>query len=52
MAGFVLFRLCDIFKPYPLRKLERLKAGWGIMADDLAAGIYTGLALHILYRIL
>jgi phosphatidylglycerophosphatase A len=51
-AGFVLFRLCDIFKPYPLRKLERLKAGWGIMADDLAAGIYTGLALHILYRIL
>ncbi len=37
-TAFVLFRFFDIIKPYPIRKLERLPAGWGIMADDIAAG--------------
>jgi phosphatidylglycerophosphatase A len=50
VSGFVLFRLLDIFKPYPIRRLEQLGGGWGIMADDLGAGIIAGLALHILYR--
>lgn len=50
LAGFVLFRLFDITKPFPCRRLERLPAGWGIMADDWMAGIYAaillGVALH------
>jgi phosphatidylglycerophosphatase A len=47
--GFVLFRLLDIFKPYPIRKFEQLKGGWGIMADDLAAGVVAALILYILF---
>ncbi len=45
-AGFVLFRLFDVFKPFPLRKLEKLPAGWGIMADDLAAAVYAWIVLR------
>ncbi len=41
ILAFVLFRLFDIFKPYPIRKLERLRAGWGVMADDGLAGLYA-----------
>lgn len=41
VLGFVLFRLFDIAKPWPIRKLEILPAGWGILADDLAAGLYA-----------
>jgi phosphatidylglycerophosphatase A len=46
VAAFVLFRLFDIIKPYPIRKLENLPAGWGIMADDLAGGIFGGILIH------
>jgi phosphatidylglycerophosphatase A len=45
LAGFLLFRLFDIFKPWPARQLEGLPAGWGILADDLMAGVYAGIAL-------
>jgi phosphatidylglycerophosphatase A len=48
VAGFVLFRLFDIWKPPPIRRLERLSGGVGIMADDLAAGVYANLLLHLL----
>jgi phosphatidylglycerophosphatase A len=41
--GFVLFRLFDIFKPYPIRKLERLPGGLGVMADDALAGAYAAI---------
>ncbi len=47
IAGFVLFRLFDIWKPWPVRKLESLPEGTGIVADDLAAGIYGALILYI-----
>lgn len=47
IAGFVLFRLLDIWKPWPVRKLERLPEGMGIVADDLAAGVYGALILYI-----
>jgi len=47
VAGFLLFRLFDIFKPYPIRKLERLHAGLGVMADDLLAGIYAAVLLCV-----
>lgn len=46
VAGFVLFRLFDVFKPYPARDLERLPAGWGIMCDDVMAGVYANLLLR------
>jgi phosphatidylglycerophosphatase A len=49
IAGFVLHRLFDITKPPPARQLERLPEGLGIMADDWAAGIFAGLALHALH---
>jgi phosphatidylglycerophosphatase A len=45
--GTMLFRLFDIWKPYPIRKSERLGYGVGIMADDLIAGIYANLILQI-----
>ena len=40
-GGFVLFRIFDILKPWPIRKLEKLPKGWGILADDLLAGVYA-----------
>jgi phosphatidylglycerophosphatase A len=46
LAGFLLFRLMDIVKPWPARDLERLPGGFGIMADDVAAGIYAQLLLR------
>lgn len=47
LAGFVLFRLFDIWKPWPVRDFEKLPGGTGIVADDLAAGIYGALILYI-----
>jgi phosphatidylglycerophosphatase A len=41
IAAFVLFRLCDVLKVQPARWLERLPGGWGIMLDDVAAGLYA-----------
>lgn len=48
--GFLLFRLFDITKPWPIRRLEKLPAGWGVMADDLQAGLYAGIFLFVLMR--
>jgi phosphatidylglycerophosphatase A len=45
-AGFVLFRILDVFKPYPARQFESLPGGWGIMSDDVMAGIYANLLLR------
>lgn len=41
LSAFILFRLFDIWKPYPARRLEGLESGLGIMADDLVAGVYA-----------
>lgn len=49
-AGFLLFRLFDSWKPYPLRRLEKLPHYWGILADDLGAGVYSWLVMLILFR--
>lgn len=48
VAGFVLFRVLDVWKPWPARALEAWPGGAGIMADDLAAGLYANLALQLL----
>jgi phosphatidylglycerophosphatase A len=45
--AFLFFRIFDILKPWPVYKLEVLPAGWGILADDLAAGIYASVAFNI-----
>jgi phosphatidylglycerophosphatase A len=42
-VGFLAFRVIDIVKPWPIRKLECLPAGWGILADDLAAGVCSAI---------
>jgi phosphatidylglycerophosphatase A len=47
LAGFVLFRLFDIWKPFPIRDLEKLPGGWGIMADDWLAGVYAAILLKV-----
>ena len=47
IISFTLFRLFDIFKPYPARKFESLRGGLGIMADDLVAGVYAALVLSL-----
>lgn len=41
IAAFVLFRIFDIVKPYPIKKIEHFSGSWGIMIDDIVAGIYT-----------
>jgi phosphatidylglycerophosphatase A len=51
IAGFVSFRLFDMWKPYPIRRLEMLDSGLGIMADDVLAGIYAAIVLSVLVSI-
>ena len=46
VAGFILYRLMDIIKPPPIRSLEKIQGGAGIMLDDLLAAIYTNLILQ------
>lgn len=46
-VGFLLFRIFDILKPFPARRLEGAPQGWGIMLDDAMAGVYGQLALRL-----
>ena len=48
VAGFLAFRVFDIVKPFPVRRAERLPRGWGVMADDLVAGLYAQALLRLL----
>ena len=45
VLGFVRFRILDVWKPWPIRRLARLPGGWGVMADDLLAGVLAGAML-------
>lgn len=47
LVGFLLFRICDVVKPYPARRFERLHGGLGVMADDAMAAIYANLMLRL-----
>jgi phosphatidylglycerophosphatase A len=47
LLGFILFRVFDIWKPFPARQAESLPGGWGIMTDDWVAGIYAALGLWL-----
>ena len=48
LVGFILFRGFDIFKPPPIRRIETLPGGFGIVLDDVAAGIYASIMMHLL----
>lgn len=48
VAGFLIFRALDIFKLPPIKNMERLPRGYGIMLDDIACAIFTNLILHLL----
>lgn len=48
LAAFVLFRFFDIAKPLYIKRLELLPGGWGVMADDILAGIYSNIVLQLL----
>lgn len=53
LAGFVLFRVFDILKPWPIRQADRhVHGGFGVMLDDLLAGVYTAACLELLRRLL
>jgi phosphatidylglycerophosphatase A len=47
-AAFVAFRVFDIVKPWPAGRLEHVPGGWGVMADDVMAGVYANLTVHVL----
>ncbi len=47
LAAFLCFRVFDVVKPWPARQLERWPGGWGIMADDVAAGLYGAALLNL-----
>ena len=51
ILGFFLFRIFDIIKPWPIRKFEKFPKGWGILADDLLAGVYAAIILQICLRL-
>jgi phosphatidylglycerophosphatase A len=51
LSAFVAFRLFDILKPPPIRRLEELPHGWGVLMDDLLAGVYANVAAQLLARI-
>jgi phosphatidylglycerophosphatase A len=52
IIGLVLFRLFDITKPPPIRKIEHLPGGWGIMLDDVGAGVYALICLQVIHHFL
>lgn len=51
LAGFLLFRIFDIWKPYPIDSLQSLPAGIGVCADDILAGVYAGICLAIIHAL-
>lgn len=51
LVGFLLFRLFDIWKPYPIDSLQNLPSGIGVCADDVLAGVYGGAILSLIYAV-
>ena len=51
-AAFICFRVLDIWKPWPIRRLERLHGGMGIMSDDLLAGVFGAALLYVAQLVL
>lgn len=49
LLSFLLFRIFDIIKPFPIKKVETLPKGWGIMLDDIVAALYAGIIIYIYF---
>jgi phosphatidylglycerophosphatase A len=49
VTGFVLFRIFDIIKPPPVRQLESIKGAWGVLLDDVMAGVYAAIVLQLIW---
>jgi phosphatidylglycerophosphatase A len=49
-AAFILFRFFDIVKPLYIRRMEKLPSGWGVMADDILAGVYANVLLQVVNK--
>ena len=47
LFGYILFRIFDIWKPLGIRKLDQIKSGWGVMLDDIAAGVLANICLQL-----
>lgn len=47
LSCFLLFRIFDIIKPFPIKKVETLPKGWGIVMDDLVAAVYAGVIINL-----
>lgn len=52
VAGFILFRFFDILKPWPLKRVQEIHGGPGVMLDDIGAAVYTNVILQISYRLI
>lgn len=52
LIGFFLFRVFDIIKPFPAKRFEQQPGGFGIMMDDVVAGLYTNIALHLVAAVM
>jgi phosphatidylglycerophosphatase A len=53
IIGFFIFRFFDILKPFPIRRLEKgFKGGFGVVLDDVVAGVYANIILHLIHRII
>jgi phosphatidylglycerophosphatase A len=50
--GFALFRFFDIVKPLGIRQIQKLPRGWGVVLDDVLAGVYAALVLSVLFLLL
>jgi len=50
VVGFLMFRLFDIVKPPPVRQLERVSGPWGVLLDDIMAGVYANIVLQVVWR--
>lgn len=48
VVAFIIWRILDIYKPFPIKKLETIKGGWGIMLDDIAAGFIAFFLVHLI----
>lgn len=51
LAALILFRLFDIVKPFYIRRMEKFSGGWGVMLDDVLAGVYANIIVHIILKV-
>lgn len=52
LLAFLIWRILDIYKPFPARHAEKIKGGWGILLDDIIAGFYTFIIMHLIIMLI